>query len=155
MTGSRRKIKVHGVLIRNLIVLNQISDHENPREINLDWCDFYVQVTGLPLRKRHKNIAIHMANTLGKVKVESVRDGYMVYGHILRFRVSLNITKPLRRIMKLRIHDNGLMEVGFQYERLRNFCYYCWLMDHVTGVVNSNTISHKRRKKVILPMGYG
>lgn len=87
----------------------------------------------MSITKRHKNMAIHIANSLGKAKVDSGRDGYLVYGDILRFRVSLNVTKPLRRIMKLRTDEGVLVEIGFQYERLPNFCYYCGLMDHVLG----------------------
>ncbi|KAK4424920.1 hypothetical protein Salat_1685600 [Sesamum alatum] len=53
---------------KNLLVLGMVNDDENPRHVNLDWCDFHVLVHDLPIGKMHKDMDIFVGNQLGHFK---------------------------------------------------------------------------------------
>lgn len=45
-------------------------------------------------------------------------------GTSLRFRVDIDVTKPLRHVIQLSGPDGQEFQVRLAYERLPNFCYY-------------------------------
>ncbi|XP_012847426.1 PREDICTED: uncharacterized protein LOC105967373 [Erythranthe guttata] len=118
---------------KNLIVLQKIEAEENPKRVSLDWCDFYVHVLGLPFSKRNRAMANHIGDMIGISKVGTCNDDVRVFGDVLRLRAAVNVNKPLRRIARLRNEKGELVVVNLQYERLPNFCYFCGLMDHISG----------------------
>ncbi|KAI7985086.1 hypothetical protein LOK49_LG14G00016 [Camellia lanceoleosa] len=69
-----------------------------------------------------KEVGYLIGNKIGStVDVEYGADG-MAIGRYLRIRVTLNVAKPLRRGMKLAVHNREAVWVDFKYERLPNFC---------------------------------
>ncbi|XVF21139.1 hypothetical protein REPUB_Repub12eG0064700 [Reevesia pubescens] len=48
----------------------------------------------------------------------------------LRIRVHVNITIPFKRCTKISMNGGQQVLIGFQYERLLDFCYVCEKMDH-------------------------
>lgn len=53
-------------------------------------------------------------------------------GIFMRVRVLIDITKPLRRGVKVQLGDEGKISWAYlQYERLPNFCYRCGKFGHV------------------------
>ncbi|KAL0285579.1 UNVERIFIED_CONTAM: hypothetical protein Scaly_2814400 [Sesamum calycinum] len=90
-----------GLSRKNLLVLNSIAPNENPQEVNLDWAEFYVHVQGLPLSKMSKEMAAFIGNHLGRfIDVDMDSAGH-VWGSHMRIRASVDVTKPLRRVLKL------------------------------------------------------
>ncbi|KAL0433135.1 UNVERIFIED_CONTAM: hypothetical protein Slati_2647800 [Sesamum latifolium] len=51
----------------------------------------------------------------------------------MRIRVAIDITKPLKRALKIRTVLSNEQVVTFTYERLPNFCYYYGCLDHILG----------------------
>ncbi|KAL3533351.1 hypothetical protein ACH5RR_006872 [Cinchona calisaya] len=47
----------------------------------------------------------------------------------MRIRVKLDVTKPLKRIMKLGF-DTGIVRVFFKYEQFPTFCFHCGSIGH-------------------------
>lgn len=43
----------------------------------------------------------------------------------------MDICKPLRRGLWLKLGVNETRRLGVKYERLNNFCYACGMMDHL------------------------
>lgn len=50
---------------------------------------------------------------------------------MMRIRVTLNIMKPLHRVLNIEGPNNRAIQVTFAYERLPNFCYFCGLLGHL------------------------
>uniref|UniRef100_A0A803MDE5 CCHC-type domain-containing protein n=1 Tax=Chenopodium quinoa TaxID=63459 RepID=A0A803MDE5_CHEQI len=48
----------------------------------------------------------------------------------MRVKVQVNIAKPLRRGMKVAVESGCTKWIGFKYERLGDFCYYCGQIGH-------------------------
>ncbi|KAL0367757.1 UNVERIFIED_CONTAM: hypothetical protein Sradi_3665800 [Sesamum radiatum] len=49
----------------------------------------------------------------------------------MRLWVALDISKPLKRFLRLRTEKGEGSVVSFTYERLPNFCYLCGLLGHI------------------------
>ena len=49
---------------------------------------------------------------------------------MLKTKVMLDITKPLRRSIKISGNNQKVMEVNLKYECIGNFCYYCGFIGH-------------------------
>lgn len=47
-----------------------------------------------------------------------------------RVRVVVNVTKPLKKGMKLKRDDGEWAFVDFKYERLPTFCFLCGVLEH-------------------------
>lgn len=67
---------------------------------------------------------------IGKV-VETERDekGF-IWGKYVRLRVSIDITKPLRRGVLVDMPDGKKAWAPLKYERLPNFCFWCRRLGH-------------------------
>lgn len=77
-------------------------------------------------------MASELGNALGFFEdVEHDEERYC-WGSSLRVRVNLDISKPLRRGLKLNIAGPmGGNWIPIQYERLPDFCFCCGKLDHV------------------------
>ncbi|KAL0321464.1 UNVERIFIED_CONTAM: hypothetical protein Scaly_2442800 [Sesamum calycinum] len=51
---------------KNILILNEVDPDDNPHDIDLNWCAFFIQVQGLPLRQMTSDIAQYIGNRLGK-----------------------------------------------------------------------------------------
>lgn len=52
-------------------------------------------------------------------------------GASLPFCVNIDVTQPLRRMIKILGPNNQEIIVRLAYERLPNFCYYCGVLGHL------------------------
>lgn len=109
---------------RNLVILRPIEKHEDPLAVNLEVCEFHVQVSGLPISGNHRGLAEIIGNALG-LFVEY--DAEVNQGRIatrMRIQVLIDVTKPLRRSMNIAGPNGQSIQVQFIYEKLPNFCYF-------------------------------
>ncbi|KAL3812455.1 hypothetical protein ACJIZ3_013723 [Penstemon smallii] len=98
---------------KRLVVLNSVGPEDNPSQVDLNWCDFIIHIKGLPLGKANKNMVEKICSQMG------------------RFRIGIDVSKPIPRLMKIRNDRGDLIVVSFKFERLPNFCYYCGKLDHM------------------------
>ncbi|KAK9273439.1 hypothetical protein L1049_018249 [Liquidambar formosana] len=56
-------------------------------------------------------------------------EGGVCWGKYLRIRVRLNVTRPLKRGVTVKV-EGRQMWVPIKYERLPTFCYYCGILGH-------------------------
>ncbi|KAL0430277.1 UNVERIFIED_CONTAM: hypothetical protein Sradi_0653700 [Sesamum radiatum] len=55
-----------------------------------------------------------------------------VWGSSMRIRVFVDVTKPLKRVLKIRTTLGDEQLLSFTYERLPNFCYLCGCLGHLS-----------------------
>ncbi|KAL0431916.1 UNVERIFIED_CONTAM: hypothetical protein Sradi_0817600 [Sesamum radiatum] len=110
---------------KHLIVLAKVTENENPADVDLTWCEFHVRIHGLPIGKMNPDIACFIGSKIGRLNdLDQNRDPNSE-GLYMRFRVAIDVIKPLPRILKLRMVMGDKQLVSFIYERLPNFCYWC------------------------------
>ncbi|KAG8367086.1 hypothetical protein BUALT_Bualt16G0036100 [Buddleja alternifolia] len=70
-----------------------------------------------------RDIAIFLGNQLGKFKEADLTENSVSWGSILKMTVDIDVTKPLKRALRMQASNGESYIVTFQYERLPNFCY--------------------------------
>lgn len=107
----------------------------NPN-LSLAKIDFYavqswVQAHGLPLGRMNKVVVAKLDAKIGRlIEIDCVGEGIQLNRSFLRFRVKLNIRKPLVSGFTLKREVLSDMWIEFKYERLSKFCYDCSRIGH-------------------------
>ncbi|XP_031106836.1 uncharacterized protein LOC116011413 [Ipomoea triloba] len=115
---------------QSLLILKRVVPPEVPESVNLNSTDFWVQIHSLPVGLRSEAILSAMGNFIGSLVKTDERnfDGSM--RSFFRIRVSINVTKPLRKGMRLKVENGDWVMVEFKYERLPTFCFLCGIIGH-------------------------
>ncbi|XP_030970279.1 uncharacterized protein LOC115990603 [Quercus lobata] len=115
---------------KNLVLLQEFEGELVPKEINLKWSPFWVQIHNLPLKSMTKETGWEIGSKVGRVIDVDVPEKGVCWGKYLRVRVQFDTTKKLIRAKKVKIEDDEPRLVFFRYERLPNFCYRCGIIGH-------------------------
>ncbi|KAL0385693.1 UNVERIFIED_CONTAM: hypothetical protein Sradi_2963600 [Sesamum radiatum] len=94
-----------------------------------------------------------IGNQIGRFRHVDLDSGGQFWGASLRVRVGLNVTKPLRRILKLHTILGSELIISFSYERLPNFCYWCGYLGHIMKLCERQYESDFNEKQEPLPFG--
>lgn len=101
-----------------------------PEEVLLNTIDFWVQIHELPAVYANAEFIAQIGNYVGTfLHADSNNFGGNWRG-FSRIRVTLQLSEPLKRRMKLRLRDGNFQWVTFKYERLNTFCFCCGLIGH-------------------------
>ncbi|XP_059631012.1 uncharacterized protein LOC132273921 [Cornus florida] len=92
---------------------------------------FWIQVLDLPIKFLNEAAAEKIAGEVGKCLKVQIRDKGSEEGggRMLRLRIELDITKPLRRGIHL-LDSEHIFWAPFRYEKLGSFCYICGCVGH-------------------------
>ena len=115
---------------KQLILMQEFEGKLTPKEIEMKWSPFWVQIFNLPLNCRTKEIGWAIGSKLGEVMEVDVSDAGVQWGRCLGIRVRLDVTKKLVRGKKITVEGGECKWVNLKYERLSNFCYRCGLLSH-------------------------
>ncbi|KAL0444637.1 UNVERIFIED_CONTAM: hypothetical protein Slati_2186400 [Sesamum latifolium] len=92
----------------------------------------FILVHDLPIGKMNKDIATFIGDQLSKFRDVDMDNSNGLWGTSMRIRMSLDITKPLRRVLKLKTTMGDELLVPFTYEKLPNLCYLCGRLGHLS-----------------------
>lgn len=115
---------------QSLLILRRLEPDEDPKTVVLNHADFRVQLYGLPIIFRSKAVIQATGNFLRTFVKSDERnfDGSMCMFY--RVRVALDISRPLRKKMKLK-RDNGKWAfIDFHYKCLPTLCFLCGVIGH-------------------------
>ncbi|KAK6153100.1 hypothetical protein DH2020_012739 [Rehmannia glutinosa] len=114
---------------KSLLALTEARVSQVGSKLTVTTCPFWFQLHDVPIGLMNKAFATTTGNLIGTfMNVDSDSEGSSI-GRYLRIRVILDITKPLRRVIKTTLHDQEYL-LPLKYERLPNFCYYCGIIGH-------------------------
>ncbi|KAL0410569.1 UNVERIFIED_CONTAM: hypothetical protein Slati_3646600 [Sesamum latifolium] len=87
---------------KNTLILSSIGVNENPLDVDLNWCEFFVHIHNLPLSKMNLGVATLIGNKLGKFCDMDMEESGRAWGASLSIRVAINVTNPLIRALRVR-----------------------------------------------------
>ena len=88
---------------KQLVLMQEFDGKQTPKEIELKWSPFWVQIFNLPLNCRTKEIGWAIGSKLGEVLDVDVPDSGVQWGRCLRVRVRLDMSKRLVRGKKITV----------------------------------------------------
>ena len=115
---------------KQLVLIQEFDGDLAPKDIEIKWAPFWIQMFNLPLKCMTKEIGWTIGSKLGEVMEVDVSDSGVHWGRFLRVRVRIDVTKRLVRGKKITIEGGESRWMQLKYERLPNFCYRCGFLNH-------------------------
>ena len=115
---------------RALIVLQEPSGIGNLTEQHFSHVSFWVQLHNKPLMCMDTSTIQEIGAKIGKVEdvaTDAIGD---CFGEYVRVRISINITKRLKKILKIQQEDGGEISARVIYEKLSEYCFCCGFIRH-------------------------
>ncbi|KAK4394098.1 hypothetical protein Sango_1880600 [Sesamum angolense] len=76
-------------------------------------------------------MAKHIGNRIGRFLDIELPENGLVWSSALKLKVSLDVSKPLKRALRLFSAQGNEKLVTLTYDRLPNFCYLCGCLGHI------------------------
>ncbi|XP_021738182.1 uncharacterized protein LOC110704671 [Chenopodium quinoa] len=115
---------------KQILLLKSMDGDEQPSEIVIEKCPFWVRVLDVPFGRRNEAFAREVGEAVGGF-LEFDEEDPQGWDEFMRIKVMVDITKPLRRGIKVATCPSMSKWVGFKYERLGDFCYFCGRLRHL------------------------
>ncbi|TXG53380.1 hypothetical protein EZV62_022549 [Acer yangbiense] len=115
----------------HIIVLEKLEGPRDMASMEFKMVDFWVQIHQVPMLCMNSRITKILAKQIGIV-VEIPADSKESWGKFLRVRVRIDISKPLKRCLKVRLEGFEKAIVALiHYERLLELCFAYGKIGHV------------------------
>lgn len=108
----------------------RLQNGENPRNVDLNTIDLWVQVHDLRISFMSEKILKGIGNYVGKFVdccPNNFTGGWRDY---MRIRVSIDLRVSLKRRMKIKMARDKWFWVNFKYESIPTFCFICGIFGH-------------------------
>ncbi|XP_050212839.1 uncharacterized protein LOC126664483 isoform X2 [Mercurialis annua] len=114
-----------------LIVLESPEGIWDHTSMAFDKTDFWIQIHNLPIICLNREAGLNLGSQIGEViEVDPGASGDCL-GKYMRVRVTVDITKPLKRGLKVKVNSEGAIVMALlRYERLPEFCFKCGIIGH-------------------------
>ncbi|XP_074323953.1 uncharacterized protein At4g02000-like [Apium graveolens] len=115
---------------RKALIISRMKEGDVPRNISLNKLELWVQVYDLRVGFMSERVPKEIGNYIGSF-VESCSKNFTgTWWEYLRVRVSIDVTQPLKRKMKIRQSGAEWFWINFKYENVRTLCFICGIMGH-------------------------
>jgi hypothetical protein len=114
---------------RQILVLNEFDGQCPPSQMAFMHSPTWIQVHEMPLLCMTKRIGAKIWASLGVLEDVDVAGDGVGWGYCLRIRVSIDLSKPLKRGREL-VVGGTTQWVTFKYEKLLLFCFNCGRVVH-------------------------
>lgn len=123
LRGCLWTLDKHALILETIDLAKRHEDHV------LDRLPIIVRVLQLSLSNRSEHVARLIGNSLGEfVYFPKESDDY--YSPFFRIKISLDVTKPLKRGLNFQGVDGHQQWLQVVYERLSLFCFLCGILGH-------------------------
>lgn len=115
---------------RAFIVLQEPSGIGNVTEQSFSHVSFWVQLHNVPLMCMDISTIREISSKIGMfedVATDATGDCFREY---VRVRISIDITKRLKKVIRIQQEDGKEILVGVTYEKLPDFCFCCGYIGH-------------------------
>lgn len=136
---------------KRALIMSRLKEGENPRSVSLNSMDLWVQVYDLKTRFMSERILKEIGNHIGSFVASAPTNFVGVWRDFLRVRVTIDITKPLKRKMKISSPGNDCFWISFKYENIPTFCFICGILGHSEKFCSQ--LFGTPKKEIVRPYG--
>lgn len=115
---------------RRALIMQRMHEGEIPRNIELKWMDLWIQVYDLKPGFMTERILTEVGNYTGKFVSSCPSNFSGVWRDYFRIRVTIDVSKPLKRRMKVKRAAENWFWINFKYENVPTFCFICGVLGH-------------------------
>lgn len=115
---------------QNLLILQRLGRNESPFEATLDRADFWIQIHKIPQPLTNVKMAELIGASLGRFIKADVSHFDGTWNAFIRIRVSIEIHKPLKKMVRIILSNGESLNLECKYERLPTYCFICGLIGH-------------------------
>lgn len=115
---------------RALIVLKSPTVNENLENLEFTSADLWIQIHNVPFKCLTRKMALVLGKEVGIVIDIDCDEDEGWSGPFLKVRVTIDITQPFMRGLKVCNSDSDLVWCPILYEKLPDFCFNCGLIGH-------------------------
>ncbi|XP_074377829.1 uncharacterized protein LOC141719355 [Apium graveolens] len=115
---------------RRELLMRRLSEGENPRSVPLNTMDMWIQVYDLKVGFMTERLITEVGNNIGKFVASCPTNFSGVWRDYFRVRVTIDVTKPLKRRMKIKKSAEDWYWITFKYENAPTFCFICGILGH-------------------------
>lgn len=115
---------------RRALIMRRLIEGENPRAVELNHIEMWAQIYDLKVGFMSERIITEIGNTIGKFIASCPSNFVGVWRDYFRVRVSIDVTKPLKRRMKIKKSAENWYWINFKYENIPIFCFICGTLGH-------------------------
>lgn len=110
--------------------MDRPKDGDNPRNVELNTLDLWIQIHDLKAGFMSEKIIKQVGNYIGTF-IESCPSNFVgVWREFMRVRVRIDLSKPLKRRIKLIKSGDDWYWISFKYENIPTFCFICGILGH-------------------------
>lgn len=136
---------------RRALAIGRLNEGQNPRSVNLNLMDIWVQVHDLKVGFMSEKILAGMGNYIGRYVTYCPSNFVDVWRDYMRIRVTICLDKPLKRRMKIKMAGNDWFWANFKYKNVPNFCFICGIIGHSERFCNQ--LFEKSETEITKPYG--
>jgi hypothetical protein len=126
----KRAVRGNPWTIRNVwLMVKQWDREKNPTDLEFHKVPTWLQLWGLPLHCKTVTMGKHLGSQLGVVEEAAIYD-FPDKARIVKIKVQLDITDPIKPGIFIGNTKDGIKWVDFRYENLPMFCFLCGLIGH-------------------------
>lgn len=115
---------------RRDLVMSRMKEGQTPRSVDLNFMDLWIQVYDLKPGFMSETVLKSVGNYIRSF-VQSCPNNFTgVWREYMRIRVTINLSSPLKRRMKLKMQGNEWFWINFKYENVPSFCFICGIIGH-------------------------
>ncbi|XP_024045326.1 uncharacterized protein LOC127901390 [Citrus sinensis] len=115
---------------RALIVLEEPKGIGNVADQPFSHVSFWVQLHNVPLMCMQINTIREMGSKIGRVEDVATDETGDCFGEYILVRISIDITKRLKKVLRIQQENGEEIVVGVVYEKLPDYCFCCSHIGH-------------------------
>lgn len=115
---------------RALIVLQEPKGIGSIKKQSFSHASFWIQIHNVPLMCMDTSIIRELGARVRRVEDIGTNAHGECFGEFVRIRVSVDITKPLKKLIVLKQEGEEDIPMPVVYERLPDFCFCCGCIGH-------------------------
>ncbi|KAK9200734.1 hypothetical protein WN944_015932 [Citrus x changshan-huyou] len=115
---------------QSLIVLKEPNGIGEITAQSFTHVSFWVQLKNVPIMCMEEEICTGIGELVGKVEEVDTDKAGDCMGQIIRMRIWVDITQPLKKILFIETEEGRKIPVAVEYEKLPDFCYCCGCLGH-------------------------